>query len=58
MGALRVKFVGTWTFKENDPELPNTGTTSELSALSATIGAIFAGFGVSILRKKDSKDKA
>ena len=53
-----VKFVGTWTFKENDPELPNTGTASELGALSATIGAIFAGFGVSILRKKDSKDKA
>ncbi len=53
-----VKFVGTWTFKENDPELPNTGTASELGVLSATIGAIFAGFGVSILRKKDSKDKA
>ena len=53
-----VKFVGTWTFKENDPVLPNTGTASELGALSATMGAIFAGLGVSILRKKDSKDKA
>lgn len=53
-----VKFIGTWTFKENDPKLPNTGTASELGVLSTAIGVIFAGFGMYILRKKDPKNNA